>query len=47
MEVHPLSPENETLKVPIVDIYIQYDDPYSEETHMLVFKEAMNVLAME
>ena len=46
-EVHPFSPEYESLQVPIVHAIIQYDDPYSEETFMLVYKEALYVPAMK
>ena len=46
-EVHPFSPEYEALQVPIVDAVIQYDDPYSGETYMLVCKEALYVPAMK
>ena len=34
-EVHPFSPNYEALQVPIVDVVIQCDDPYSGETSML------------
>jgi len=40
------SPEFEALKVPIVDAGIQYDDPYSGESYLLVCKEALFVAAM-
>ena len=46
-EVHPFSPEYEALQVPIVDAVIQYDDPYSGETYMLVCKEALYVPVMK
>ena len=35
-EVHPFSPEHESLKVLIPDVIIKLDDPYSGETCMLV-----------
>ena len=46
-EVHPFSPDYETLQVPIVDDVVEYDDPYSGETFMLVCKEALHVPAMK
>ena len=46
-DVHPFSPEYQSLQVPIVDSVTQCDDPYSGETYMLVCKEALYVPAMK
>ena len=40
-QVHPLSPDHEALKVPVVGAVVQHDNPYSGESYLLVRKEAL------
>ena len=47
MEFHPFSSDYEALQVPIIDAAIQYDDPYSGGTFMLVCKEALYLPSMK
>jgi len=47
-EVQPFSLEYKALqKVPIIDAIVQYDDRYLGKTYLLVFKNALFVLAMK
>ena len=46
-EVHPFGPEHKVLKVPIVDSVMQYDDPYSGGTYILISKELLYVTEMK
>ena len=47
VEVSPFSPDYEPIRVPLVDAAIQYDDPYTGDTIILVLRNVLYVKSME
>ena len=46
-DVNSYNPENGTLQIPIVDAVLQYDDPFSGKTHILLIRNALHVPNMK
>ena len=47
VEVHLFRPDCKSLQLPTVDASIQYDDSYSGDTYMVVYKEKLHMLAIK
>ena len=46
-DVNSYNPENRTLQIPIVDAALQYDDPFTGITHILLIRNALHVPNMK
>ena len=46
VEVSAFTPEHEPMKYKVVDVAIQYDDPYDQRTYAFVIRNALHVPAM-
>ena len=45
-EVHPYHPDYDPKTVPIVDVTVQYDCPFSNETYVLLIRHALYIPSM-
>ena len=47
VDVCPFSPDYEPVALPVVDVAVQYDDPYDGKSYILVILNALHVPSME
>ena len=47
VDVNSYNPENGTLHIPIVDAALQYDDPFTGTTHILLDRNALHIPIMK